>query len=68
MDLKPNSRRALKIKPFKTQEYHIITDENSNNIDKIPTKSTNLATGTGFRNYPIKEISAEKKRHAKSSN
>lgn len=41
MDLNPKSRRALKIKPFKTQEYHIITDENSKDTDNIPTKSIN---------------------------
>lgn len=32
MDLKPKSRRALKIKPFKTEEYDNITDKNSKDM------------------------------------
>lgn len=53
MDLKPNCRKAFKIKPFKTQEYKITTEENKNNI---PTISTNYTSKTAFQNYMVKEI------------
>lgn len=62
MDLKPKSRRALKIKPFQTQEYHIITDENSEDLDKIPTTATNVKTTTALQNYQIKQMPKAKRR------
>lgn len=66
MDLKLKSRRALKIKPFQTQEYHFITDENSEDLDKIALKSTNVTTTTALQNYQIKQIPKEKRRDIES--